>query len=208
MLKDHWNEVYSSKPVEKLGWYEPIPTQSLKLIKKCDIKRDEAIIDVGCGVSTLIHNLLSEGYRNIIATDISDIAISKLKKRLGNEFSSKVKWIIDDLSEPKKLLNLRNISLWHDRAVLHFLTDEEARKSYLEILTNAVKLSGYVIIAAFSLKGAKRCSGLDIKRYDERMLSEFLGNKFTLIDSFDYTHRMPSGDLRPYIYTLFQKDKE
>jgi len=70
-----------------------------------------------------------------------------------------------------------------------------------------VKKDGYVIIATFSLKGAKKCSGLDVKNYDQNMLAKFLGEDFSLLEFFDYTHYMPSGEPRPYIYTLFQKNK-
>jgi len=203
-LKDHWNEVYQSKDIEKLGWYEDAPLQSLNLIKKCGIYKDDEIIDVGCGASLLIDNLIDEGYGKITAVDISEAAIKKLKKRLGDDKASKVRWIIDDLASPTELINLKNISLWHDRAVLHFLTDESDRNSYRKILKNAVRKNGYVIIAAFSLKGAKKCSGLDVHRYDEKMLADFLGSDFTPLEYFDYVYQMPSGDLRPYVYTLFK----
>jgi hypothetical protein len=69
-------------------------------------------------------------------------------------------------------------------------------------------LEGYgirVIIAAFSLKGAKNCTGLDVKNYDHDLLAEFLGEDFKLLEYFDHTYHMPSGEPRPYIYTLFQK---
>lgn len=206
-MKNHWNEVYSSKSIEKLGWYEDVATQSLNLIKKCSLRKDEEIIDVGCGASLLIDNLINEGFRKITATDISKNAIGKLKKRLGKEKASQVRWIVDDLTSPKELTNLNNISLWHDRAVLHFLTKVSDRQIYRKILTGAVKVNGYVIIASFSLKGAKKCSGLDVRRWDKKLLSEFLGSDFHLIEHFDYVYQMPSEDLRPYVYTLFQRVK-
>ncbi|MDL5502619.1 MAG: hypothetical protein QSU88_05320, partial [Candidatus Methanoperedens sp.] len=67
-----------------------------------------------------------------------------------------------------------------------------------------IKKDGYVIIAAFSLKGAKKCSGLDVKNYDRDMLAKFLGEDFRLLEYFDHTYYMPSGKPRQYIYTLFQ----
>jgi hypothetical protein len=77
---------------------------------------------------------------------------------------------------------------------------------YLSTLKKVVKKGGYVIIAAFSLKGAKKCSGLDVKNYDQNMLAKFLGKDFILLEYFDYTYYMPSGKLRPYIYALFQRN--
>ncbi|MCX9088087.1 MAG: hypothetical protein OIN90_11060 [Candidatus Methanoperedens sp.] len=49
---------------------------------------------------------------------------------------------------------------------MHFLLEEEQQQMYLSTLKKVIKKGSYVIIAAFSLKGAKKCSGLDVKNYD------------------------------------------
>ena len=131
--------------------------------------------------------------------------MNKLKERLGEEKASEVRWIVYDITQPIHIQNLRDIFVWHDRAVLHFILKENQQKEYLSTLKKVIKKGGYVIIAAFSLKGAKKCSGLDVKNYDQNMLVKFLGEDFTLLEYFDYTYYMPSGEPRPYIYTLFQK---
>ncbi|MFQ6062282.1 MAG: hypothetical protein ACE5J9_03795, partial [Methanosarcinales archaeon] len=136
----------------------------------------------------------------------SEIALNKLKERL-REKASLVKFIVDDITQPTQINNMGNITVWHDRACLHFLLEETQRYAYLTTLKKVVKKGGYVIIATFSLKGAKRCSGLDVKRYDQNMLAEFLGNDFELLKYFEYMYSMPSGEIRPYIYTLFQRKK-
>lgn len=205
LMKEHWNKIYSSRDVDKLSWYEEIPEPSLRLLSKCHINKDEFILDVGAGASTLIDYLLNQGFNNIIATDISEIALNKLKERLGTEKASKVKWIVDDITQPIYIQNLRDISIWHDRAVLHFLLKENQQQVYLSTLRKVIKKGGYVIIAAFSLEGAKKCSGLDVKNYDQNMLAKFLGEDFRLLEYFDYIYHIPSGEARPYIYTLFQK---
>lgn len=97
--------------------------------------------------------------------------------------------------------------MWHDRAVLHFLLEESQQQMYLSTLKKVVKKGGYVILAAFSLKGAKKCSGLEVKNYDQNLLAKFLGEDFRLLEYFDYTFSMPSGKLRPYIYPYFKEIK-
>ncbi len=203
-MKEHWDEIYEALDVDELTWYEEIPESSIKLLSKCHIKKDEPILDVGAGASTFIDYLVNQGFKNIIATDISEIALNKLKQRLG-EKASMVRWIVDDISQPVHIQKLKNIALWHDRAVLHFLLEENRRNMYLYTLKKVVKKGGYVIIAAFSLKGAKKCSGLDVKNYDQNMLAEFLGEDYSLLEYLEYTHHMPSGEPRPYIYTLYKK---
>ncbi len=204
-MKEHWDEMYTRLETTDLGWYEERPESSIRLLSKCNINKNEYILDVGAGASTFIDYLVDQGFRNIIATDISEIALNKLKERLGEEKASLVTWIVDDITRPVHIQDLRNIAVWHDRAMLHFLVKEKEQRMYLSTLKKVLKKGGYVIIAAFSLKGAKKCSGLDVKNYDQTMLAEFLGEDFRLLEFFDYLYYMPSGQARPYIYTLFQR---
>ena len=201
----HWNQIYSSQPVRMLSWYETKPGPSLKLLDKCGLGIEDPILDVGVGASTFIDCLVEKGFQNLYAVDISEIALDKLKSRLGEEKASRVSWIVDDVTKPTRLAQLSKIALWHDRALLHFLTEEEHRQIYKRTLINAVRQGGFVIIAAFSPQGAKQCSGLKVQNYDQNSLAEFLGKSFELKEWFDYLYTMPSGDLRPYIYTLFQR---
>ena len=204
-MKEHWNKVYDSKEIDTLGWYEPISGPSIELISKCGIDKNEPILDVGVGASTLIDSLLDRGYTNIIGVDISELALNKLSERLGEERAKSVTLIADDITNPRYLQELSDIAIWHDRALLHFLLEEAHRQSYFAILKRIVKKGGFVIIAAFSLTGKKKCSGLDIINYDQNMLSALLGDDFDLIEEFDYTYITPWNEDRPYIYTLFKR---
>ncbi len=207
-MKEHWDEIYAALDVDELTWYEEIPEPSIKLLSKCHINKDDPILDVGAGASTFIDYLIARGFSNIIATDISEIALNKLKERLGTEKASLVRWIVDDITQPVHIQDLREIAVWHDRAVLHFLLEEKQQQKYLSTLKKIIRKGGYVIIAAFSLEGAKKCSGLNVKNYDQNMLAKFLGEDFGLLEYFGYTYHMPSGEPRPYIYALFQNFKD
>lgn len=122
-MKKHWNEIYELMEIDELGWYEKNPIPSLNLLSKCNINKDDPILDIGCGATTFIDCLIKQGFRNIIGVDISEIALSKLKARL-KEKASLVKFIVDDITQPVHVNNLRNIAVWHDRALLHFLLEE------------------------------------------------------------------------------------
>ncbi len=207
-LKSQCENVYSSRQIESLGWFEEMPGSSLQLIKKCNLSKNAQILNVGAGATTLVDHLLEEGFTNLIASDLSKEAMAKLKSRLGKSSSSKVRWIIDDLTDPKELLHVDPLDLWHDRAVLHFFTEESEQIAYFNLIQNKVKPGGYVIIAVFNLNAATKCSGLPVHRYDQHMLHDQLGSDFTLQETFDYDYVMPSGDSRSYIYTLFRRSFE
>jgi EEF1A lysine methyltransferase 2 len=203
--KEHWNKKYADSPITQLGWYEPKPLPSMQLIENCAVPKNSPIIDIGSGTSTLISNLLGRGYESIIAVDISDVALEKAKALLRKEQKTKVDWIVDDIANPTSTHLLHNVAIWHDRAVFHFLVDEHDRQSYLSVVEKVVMKSGFVVIATFAMEGATHCSGLPVKRYSAESLSGFFGNAFRLIENFDYVYKMPSGDLRPYVYARFQK---
>lgn len=202
---EHWNRIYSTKMTNELGWYEAQPVPSLGLIQSCAVSKDSPIIDIGSGTSTLISGLLGEGYENISALDISQTALSTAKSLLGEDLSKKIQWINKDITSVTDECEIPNVVIWHDRAVLHFLVDEEDRARYLFQLKKAVVPNGYVIISAFALDGASKCSGLEVVQYDSRKLGDFLGDSFTLIESFNYEYDMPSGEKRPFVYTRFQR---
>jgi cyclopropane fatty-acyl-phospholipid synthase-like methyltransferase len=203
--KNHWDKVYSKNELNKLGWYEETPQPSLDLINSCNLNKDSAILDVGTGTSTLIKNLIRDSYSNILALDISEVALDRAKQLLTLKEVENVKWLVADITNPGNISKIGSIDLWHDRTVLHFLIEENQQKGYLETLNKSVRKEGFVIIAVFSLEGAKKCSGLDVKNYDHKMIEAYLGKDFKLLKQFPYLYKMPSGDLRPYVYTLFQK---
>lgn len=97
LIKEQWSKIQSARDVDKLSWYEEIPEPSIRLLSKCHINKDEFVLDVGAGASTFIDYLINQGFSNIIATDISEIALNKLKERLGKEKASQVRWIVDDI---------------------------------------------------------------------------------------------------------------
>ena len=203
-LKEHWNAAYNVED-EQLGWFEANPMQTMELVIACDLQKDATILNAGAGTTTLIDTLLEEGYTNIIANDLSDLALDKLKQRIKKSHNYNLTCIKDDLTNPQKINKLQNIDLWIDRAVLHFFLTETEQNAYFNLIQKTVSKNGYVIIAVFSLEGAQKCCGLDLKRYNLEMLQNNLGTHFKLIKSFNHTFINPFGGERPYIYTLFQR---
>jgi len=202
--KTHWNHIYASNPEETLGWYESDAAPTLKLLETVSLPDKARIFIAGAGSTRLVDQLLGLGYQHLIVSDISDQALQQLKQRLG-ERAGQLQWIIDDLTRPSALYDIEPVDLWIDRAVLHFFTAERDQDQYFNLLRSMVSSGGFVILAEFSLDGASRCSGLDVKRYDIQALQEGLGHEFNLVESFNYMYTMPNADKRPYLYSLFHR---
>jgi len=187
--KTHWEKVYGSKSPTEVSWYQEQPSLSLRLIRDSGLAHDAAIIDIGGGASTLVDSLCSEGYSNISVLDISPAALEHVKKRLADT-ACEVTWYSEDVTgfNPSQ-----QFSLWHDRAVLHFLTEKADREKYVDTLKRSLEPGGHLIIMAFAIDGPIKCSGLEIVQYDADKLMAELGQGFELRDSGHETHSTPSG---------------
>ena len=178
-LVAHWNKAYQ-KEKESLGWYQAESSEILKLIDDLELDRKLRVHISGAGRTTLVKSLINRAFQHLVLSDISDEAL--------------------------RLIQIENqTSLWIDRAVLHFLSTEEERLNYFQLLKEKTNAGAYIILAQFSKEGALKCSGLDVCQYDVAMYQQYLGEGFKLVKSFDFLYTNPNGDPRPYIYALFRK---
>jgi len=199
--KAHWQNVYRDKSALDVSWYQKQPELSLKFIAKAQLNSDEAIIDVGGGASLLVDCLYKEGFTHLAVLDISANALSSAKKRLGDS-AKDIEWFEADIT---RFDAPHPFSLWHDRAVFHFLTEQADRKSYLKVLKQALKPAGHLIIAAFAIGGPDKCSGLDIVQYDSEKLIAELGNDFELLETRNEVHITPADKEQKFNYFHFIK---
>ncbi len=195
--KDHWEKVYTSKATNAVSWFQPHAELSLNLIQSSGAGKDAAIIDVGGGASTLVDDLLTEGYTDLAVLDLSASALNVARDRLG-ERAGKVRWIEADITQVK--LPGHRYDIWHDRAVFHFLTDPADRAAYVRTVFNSVKPGGHVIVAAFAEDGPLQCSGLPVMRYCAGDLHDQFGGAFELLEHSREEHRTPSGAVQPFVY--------
>jgi SAM-dependent methyltransferase len=194
---EHWQEVYSTRPVDRLGWYRPRLDTSLHWIKAIDLPRDAPVIDVGCGASNLVDDLLDAGFSAITALDVSQNALEILRQRLGDKAAA-VEWIAADVTAVE--LPAGRYRLWHDRAALHFLIDPGERARYRQQLSTALCPGGHVIIGVFAPEAPPRCSGLPVHRYALDDLLDLLGEGFELVKHANELHVTPGGVEQAYLY--------
>lgn len=195
--KDHWEKVYSTKPTDGVSWYQEHADRSLDLIRGTGVRPDASIIDVGGGASTLVDDLLREGYASLTVLDLSGAALAAARTRLGQR-ASEVTWLEADITRVG--LPAQAYDVWHDRAVFHFLTSEDDRKAYVETVLRAVKPGGHVIVATFAEDGPLQCSGLPVRRYSADELHAEFGQPFTLLRHQREEHHTPFGTVQKFVY--------
>ena len=147
--KNHWEKVWSTSEPHDVSWYQESPDISLRLIEATGVNREAHIVDVGGGFSTLVDNLLEQSFENISVLDVSMSAIKHAQARLG-ALSRRASWIVGDVMTFRAD---KPIELWHDRAVLHFMTDKRELNLYVQSFTESVAPNGHAIIATFALDG-------------------------------------------------------
>lgn len=196
----HWNRVYETKPADTVSWYQRDPVRSAAYITKYT-EPSQTVIDVGAGASHLVDALLDIGYRNLIVLDVSSAALDLAKARLGSR-ADLVQWVVADVTKQPKL---PQADLWHDRAVLHFLTETEDQAAYRDLVTSTVVPSGHLVLATFALDGPERCSGLAVQRHNAASLGKLLGSEFELLSEEGEVHVTPSGTEQRFCWTVFRR---
>lgn len=199
-IKNHWEHIYNTKQPNQVSWTQEVPTISINFVKQLQISKNASIIDVGGGDSKFVDYLLAEGYTNISVLDISEAAINRAKSRLGDK-AINVNWIVGDILAFNPT---GRYDLWHDRAAFHFQTDISSISKYIDIVNKSV--TGKIIIGTFSVDGPTKCSGLDIKQYEETSLkNEFENAQFKNIECKREDHITPSGSVQNFIFCAFEK---
>lgn len=188
----HWNDRYRSIGTETLSWYEPRPMTSLELLDLVGITPAASVIDVGGGASTLVDHLLAAGHQDLAVLDLSTVALDIARSRLDDP--SPVTWIHADVTtwQPS-----RQWDIWHDRAVLHFLVDDDARANYRTALRRALTPGRAFVIGTFAEDGPTHCSALPVRRHSPNDLANLLGD-IEIIGQRRDIHRTPGDADQPF----------
>lgn len=199
----HWNNLYASKKIEEVSWYQKIPKTSLDFILNSNILKHEPIIDIGGGDSFLVDFLLDNNFTDITVLDISAIAISRAKNRLGTR-ADDVHWIVSDICD----FNVsREYTLWHDRAVFHFMKEPDEINHYLQVVVKGIANDGKLILGTFSEEGPERCCALNVIRYSTSELCALFSKNFTCENKLNTIHRTPFGKEQAFSFVELIKNK-
>ncbi|WP_430401622.1 class I SAM-dependent methyltransferase [Fluviicola sp.] len=197
----HWEEIYQTKELKDVSWFQPKPETSLSFFEKWNVPTTAKVIDIGGGDSFLVDHLLDLGYQDISVLDISASAIERAKQRLGNR-AEQVKWIISDITDFQPT---EKYDFWHDRAAFHFLVNEKDISNYMKIAHEGLNPSGVLVIGTFSEQGPKKCSGIEIKQYSEVNMTDRLKALFEKLNCITVDHKTPFDTIQNFVFCTFRK---
>lgn len=198
----HWEDVYRRRDAGQVSWFRPHLEVSLALMNQAGLGPQTRVIDVGGGASTLVDDLLAQGLTDITVLDLSATALEVAKARLG-EAALAVHWIAADLLDVAFAEG--RFDLWHDRAVLHFLTNEAHVLRYAEQAAKAVARRGHAVIGGFAPGGPERCSGLPVAQRSAGDIAAALGHAFELIGERSEVHHTPGAMPQAFAYALLRR---
>ena len=116
--------------------------------------------------------------------------------------ADKVHYIVSDVID---FVPAVKFDFWHDRAAFHFLTTEERISKYVSIAEHGIKQNGYLILGTFSESAPKKCSGLEIKQYNEANMSTRFEIAFERIKCTHEDHTTPFNTVQNFLFCSFKK---
>jgi len=186
-----------------VSWYRAHLEVALELLARAGLGPQSRVIDVGGGASTLVDDLLDRGVENVTVLDVAPEALAVSRARLGARATS-VEWIAADVLEVP--LPAGGFDLWHDRAVLHFLSDPADTERYVRQATLAVRPGGHAVISGFAPDGPERCSGLPVSRRSPDDIARLMGAGWSLVEQRTELHLTPGGNPQAFAYALLRRE--
>jgi ubiquinone/menaquinone biosynthesis C-methylase UbiE len=193
---EHWQAIYAKRDPTRVGWYEPVPDTSLRLVLAALGRGARSVVDVGGGASSLVDHLVDQDIERIAVLDISEAGLEVARGRL-RERARAVEWIVGDVTT---LEDIGRFDVWHDRAAFHFILDPLARDRYVALATRTVPTGGVALVATFASDGPERCSGLPVQRYEPEELARVFGPGWRLAAHERQLHVTPMGVEQRYVY--------
>ena len=188
-LRRHWDSRYGSTGATEVSWFEPTPATSIELIDAVAAPGDpKTVIDIGAGTSRLVDELTAQG-DVVTVLDISQVALDDVRARNGT---------VDTIrADIRTWRPEHRWDLWHDRALLHFLTEPDDRQRYADTLRRAVGPAGAFVLGVFAADGPDHCSGLPVHRFTADALQELLG-AVDVVEERQTAHHTPGGAVQPF----------
>lgn len=197
--RNHWETVWTGTASDEVSWYQS-GTEPCGTLVRGLADPDDHIAVVGAGESTLVVELVKDGYVRVEAVDIAESALARLRAALGEGARVTLR-----RADVRSVEFDEPLDLWHDRATFHFLTDPRDQERYVEQAARAVRSGGHLVLATFGPDGPEMCSGLPVQRYSAETLATRFAPHFELVEAFDRLHRTPKGTTQAFLHAVLRR---
>ena len=194
--EQHWDRAYTGN--DQHSWDQSSADISVALLEETGLASGDRVLDVGGGASPLAGQLLTRGVRDVSVLDISHAALAQARQQLGVD-AGRVHWLEADLLHWSPQ---RHYTIWHDRAVFHFLTD---RDRYRAALLAATAPGGVILIATFGPDGPTHCSRLPVARYGATELADALAFDAEILRTRTEDHHTPFATVQPFTWLALRR---
>jgi SAM-dependent methyltransferase len=200
-----WERMGTPPPEEARGAHvsaaNGLRADASPLVRACGLHPEDPIIDVGDALTSPVAAWLAAGFVDITLLDESREALEALRQRLGDEAGA-----VTLLEMPVlKFRPHRRYALWHDRGVFHRLVHPDDRQAYVEIVQQALRPEGNLVITTFGPQGPEQFGGAPVLWYTARTLPDALGRQFELAEHALGTLRTRSGEAHPLLQCRFRR---
>jgi hypothetical protein len=197
---EHWDRAYDEGERTR-SWFQSEPLASLRMFDVAGVTPAASVIDAGGGASTLVDALLQRGFKDVTVLDVSSAGLQAAQERLGLA-AERVRWVVANLLDWRAA---RTYQVWHDRAVLHFLTAENDRRRYLGTLRRSTAEGSVAVFGTFAPHGPQQCSGLPVTRYSAGDLAALLGDQWAPVADDREEHITPAGVVQPFVWAALRR---
>lgn len=195
----HWEGLFAERDETSFGWYEPSMPTARDVIESTP--HGGRVIDIGSGTGRLADQLIEAGITDVTLFDLSTTALEAAERRLADRAVTVTTMAGDIIEfEPAQTWHV-----WHDRAVFHFLVEEDHRTAYKAAARRALEPEGVMIVAVFAEDGPQSCAGLPVRRYDETSLAAEFDDGFECLGTRRHDPADGDFDRRPYVIGRFRR---
>jgi SAM-dependent methyltransferase len=180
---------------------DSLSAKSFEFVRACQLGPNDPIIAVGDLDPHFLAALVRAGHRDLTVLHPSMEALEGLREALGDLESEVMLTEADPLQfEPN-----RRYALWNDRRFFHRLTHPDDRQRYVEIVHEALRPEGHLIISTFGPEGPAEDSGVPVERYSAARLAAELGRQFELVEDGFELHPAVAGGQHQLLHSRFRR---
>lgn len=176
-----------------LEWEKKDPSPIVKnIIQKYNIKKEQAILEIGCGEGRDARVLLEDGY-NILASDVSQEVINYCTNKYNSDRFIKLDVVTENLN--------KKFDFIYSVAVIHMLVDNVDRLKFFEFINNHLKNNGIALVCSMGDGVETKCTNKEdafniVKREHNDNIVDVVATSCKMVDWNEFENEVINANLK------------